>query len=376
MRTDIAHDGSARAADATPSGALLEGYLNRVREHVLEELREIVPADSRKTGGLYALMLDYPLRGGKSLRPALCLATCRALGGSLASALRPAAVLELYHNAFLIHDDVEDRSSTRRSEPTLHETWGVPIAVNVGDGMLALCMEALLDGLETLGVGKTLRIYRTMARMARETAEGQMIELQWVRSVAWSPSDREYVRMVYKKTAWYSFIAPMLVGAAAAARTDVDRQMHRFASLLGIAFQIRDDLLNLAHDVPGYGKERAGDLWEGKHTLILASTLRRASAVERTRAAAILQKPRGGGETTAAPTLPQSQQEGFKTPEDIDYLLALIERYDGVAYAAAVASRYAARARSVLRGLETTTGDSSHMRFIAAVVDYVIDRRD
>lgn len=376
MRTDITHDRRVQVADAAPTGAGLEGYLNDARMHVLEELRSIVPADGRWTGGLYALMLDYPLRGGKSLRPALCIATCRAFGGTLSAALRPAAVLELYHNAFLIHDDVEDRSSMRRSEPTLHEAHGVPIAVNVGDGMLALCMEALLDGLDTLGVGRTLRIYKTMARMARETAEGQMMELQWVRGVAWCPSDREYVRMVYKKTAWYSFIAPMLVGAAAAARTDGSGRLHRFASLLGIAFQIRDDLLNLSLDAPGYGKERAGDLWEGKHTLILASTLRRASAAERSRAEAILRKPRGPATTTNSPAPSQATDAHSKTDEDVDYLLDLVGRYDGIDYAATVARRYAARARTVLHELGAVAGDSSHMRFIASVVDYVIDRQD
>ena len=89
-------------------------YLEECRELVLDEIRDIVPADTRESGQLYELMLDYPLRAAKALRPALCVATCRALGGQLQSVLRSAAVLELYHNAFLIHDDVEDNSEMRR----------------------------------------------------------------------------------------------------------------------------------------------------------------------------------------------------------------------------------------------------------------------
>ena len=77
---------------------------------MLDEIRAILPADGRNTGGLYSLMLDYPLRDGKALRPALAIAVCRAGGGSLAAVLPTAAVLELYHNAFLIHDDIEDQS--------------------------------------------------------------------------------------------------------------------------------------------------------------------------------------------------------------------------------------------------------------------------
>ncbi len=352
-------------------GSTLEAYLAVARELALEELRAIVPQDHRWSGGLYGLMLDYPLRGGKSLRPALCLATCRALGGSQAAALRPAAVLELYHNAFLIHDDVEDRSTTRRRESTLHESFGVPIAINVGDGMLALCMEAILDGVETLGVGKTLRIYKIIAQMARETAEGQMMELQWVRGVDWSPTDRDYARMVYKKTAWYSFVAPMLIGAVAASRPELCDQLHRFAALLGVAFQIRDDLLNLVPDAPQYGKEYAGDLWEGKHTLILAAALRRATDQEREHARLLLRKLRPDATKAVV-----AQLGDLKTQADVDYLLALIERYDAVAHAEQVASRYAARARVVLRRLGCSLGDSTHLRFIAELVDYVIDRRD
>ena len=85
---------------------------------------------------LFNLMLDYPLRDAKALRPALCIATCRALGGQLEEVLPSAAVLEFFHNAFLIHDDIEDQSELRRGAPTLHYAHGVPIAVNVGDAML------------------------------------------------------------------------------------------------------------------------------------------------------------------------------------------------------------------------------------------------
>src|SRR5262249_62365742 len=92
----------------------LTSYLNDCRALVTDEIRRIIPGDSRYQSILYDLMLDYPLREGKALRPALCISTCRALGGHLESVLCSAAVLELYHNAFLIHDDVEDQSLMRR----------------------------------------------------------------------------------------------------------------------------------------------------------------------------------------------------------------------------------------------------------------------
>ena len=133
---------------------VLADYLDYSRRLVLEEIRAIVPVDRRDTGGLYRLMLDYPLRHGKSMRPALSIAMCRAKGGSLAAVLPTAAVLELYHNAFLIHDDIEDQSYLRRAEATLSRMHGVPTAINVGDGMLALTMQPLLDNTARIGLGE------------------------------------------------------------------------------------------------------------------------------------------------------------------------------------------------------------------------------
>src|SRR4051812_13333371 len=101
------------------SSSLLNDYLTEARDLVMVELREIVP-NNRYGPILYDLMMKYPLRAAKGLRPALCMATCRALGGRLHDVLRTAAVIELYHNAFLIHDDIEDGSLMRRGFPTLH----------------------------------------------------------------------------------------------------------------------------------------------------------------------------------------------------------------------------------------------------------------
>lgn len=120
------------------------------------------------------------------LRPALAIAACRAFGGSMAAILPTAAVLELYHNAFLIHDDVEDQSHLRRSEATLGRLYGAPMAINVGDGLLAVTMDPLLDNTARIGLGKALKILKLVARMARETAEGQMIELRWISEGAWT----------------------------------------------------------------------------------------------------------------------------------------------------------------------------------------------
>src|SRR5215469_13332457 len=130
---------------------------------------------------LYDLVADYPRRGGRCFRPSLCIATARAFGVPIDAALQTAVSIELVHNAMLIHDDIEDESEQRRGKPTMHVTHGVPIAINAGDMLSLLAMRPLLDNRFTLGPDLSLRIIEETERMARESAEGQAIELGWRR---------------------------------------------------------------------------------------------------------------------------------------------------------------------------------------------------
>ncbi len=215
-------------------------YMADCRGLVLSELRALVPKAPRFKSILYDLMLDYPERSAKALRPALCIATCRALGGPLGGVLQSAAVLELYHNAFLIHDDIEDGSEKRRDGNTLHRSQGIPIALNVGDAMLALALQPLFDNMRLLGLGKALRILNAVAEMARHTAEGQALELSWIRDETWELDDLDYLRMVQRKTTWYTFITPVVVGALVAGATEAQTaQLRLFATALGSASKSR-----------------------------------------------------------------------------------------------------------------------------------------
>lgn len=124
---------------------------------------------------------DYLLRPGKALRPALCLATCGALGGDPDRALVTAAALELLHTAFLVHDDVEDDSDLRRGGPTLHRRYGRAVAINTGDALFVCAMAALDDNREVLGRRLATRLAGEFRFMARQTVEGQAMELGWQR---------------------------------------------------------------------------------------------------------------------------------------------------------------------------------------------------
>lgn len=276
---------SKAAAEATKNPASGPGeFLERLgwyAEQVSATLQSGVP-DREPRRHLYDPIRGFLARSGKGLRPALCLATSRALGGNGEAALLAAAGIEMLHNAFLVHDDIEDESDSRRGAPTLHRSLGIPLAVNVGDAMNALAM-GLFRRSSTLSPHLLLpKLLDEVDHMLLESLEGQAMELGWMQDHALHVTPADYMHLVLKKTAWYSFIHPLRIGALIADPGDqhLDR-FNRFGYFLGLAFQICDDVLNLRGTHSRYGKEIDGDLWEGKRTLVLSHALSTVSASDR-----------------------------------------------------------------------------------------------
>jgi geranylgeranyl pyrophosphate synthase len=159
--------------------------------------------------------------------------------------------------------------------------------------MNALAMRLVRRSGEFLGPAGALRILDEIDHMLMETLEGQAMELGWVRDNALSVGTDDYLRLALKKTAWYSFIHPLRIGALVADPEDPNLgRFDRFGYLLGLAFQITDDVLNLSGDEARYGKEIDGDLWEGKRTLVLTHALAHASRTERDWMSNFLSRPR------------------------------------------------------------------------------------
>jgi geranylgeranyl pyrophosphate synthase/uncharacterized protein with NAD-binding domain and iron-sulfur cluster len=281
---------SAGAVVAGPTGFLdrLEWY----RDMLADTLAGGVPTWEPRRH-LYGLVKDFIDRSGKGLRPALCIATARALGGCSEDAFPAAAGLEMLHNAFLVHDDIEDGSELRRGVDTMHRRAGVPIAINTGDTMNAIAMRLFRKTGEMLGPATAMRIFDEVDHLVIETLEGQAIELGWVRDNDLNIGPDDYLRLVLKKTAWYSFIHPMRIGALVANGDDHNlHRFDRFGCLLGTAFQMTDDVLNLTGDAGRYGKEINGDLLEGKRTMVLAHALSYANATDRVWIGNFLGRPR------------------------------------------------------------------------------------
>jgi len=307
---------------------------------------------------LYDLMADYPQRGGKMMRPALCIATARAFGAPTEYSLGPAVAIELLHNALLIHDDIEDESEERRGRPTLHLLHGVPLALNAGDSMTLISLRPLIENADFLGPELSFQLMREMELMARQTAEGQALELGWRHDNATDVSMADYLEMVLKKTCWLATIFPTRAGAliGTGGRANLDA-LFRFGFFLGAAFQIQDDLLNLVHSDDGYGKEKNGDLWEGKRTLVIIHLLQHSTPEEKERLRSIL--------------LLNREQ---RTNEKVAWMRDMIDTHGSIDHARQIAHGLAGAAMHESWQLFSGLPDSPDKQFLLEVAPWVIER--
>jgi geranylgeranyl diphosphate synthase, type II len=285
---------------------------------------------------LYHLVTEHLSRTAKALRPALCLATCRALGGSIDEALPIAAALELHHNAFLVHDDIADGSLTRSGRPTLHERHGVPLALNASDALTAIAVAQLGQGLRRLGRRRADAIAAEFDRLVRETVEGQALDLGWQSGGEMNLTRADYTHMAIKKTAWYTAIGPVRIGALLASggsiRTDFGVG---FGSHLGVMFQMANDLINLlqyVRCVRSGGTNRDSDIHEGKRTVMMIHLLKKSIGADREKLEDFLRQRRPRPDDLARWVLDRMAGEG-----SLDHALACLR---GVANAGVREARH------------------------------------
>ena len=301
---------------------------------------------------------EYLERGGKGLRPALCLATCKAFGGEVEDALPSAAAIELLHTAFLVHDDVEDDSELRRGKPTLHRQYGRALAINAGDGLAVLALGALRDNESRLGPRLSARIWSEFEFMARQTVDGQALELGWQREGRTDLTADDYLDLIMKKTCWYTTVLPLRVGALIGTKGAVDLEpMLRFGFFLGAAFQIRDDILNLTSSPAVYGKESLGDLREGKRTLMLAHLLTAANSRDRARVVQYLRL-----------------EPAERSRAVISQILNLMHSHGSVAFANEFARGIARSAALAFDEAFAGAPDSIARRFVGELIPYMVER--
>jgi geranylgeranyl diphosphate synthase type II len=334
-------------------------------KHALEEYRHLLQKRLQQgwreqawPAALLALATDYPQRGGRALRASLCIATAQAFGAAIEQSLDSAVSIELMHNAFLVHDDIEDDSEQRRGQPTLHRIHGIAAALNAGDALALMGLGPLLANCATLGPRLGLRILEEAHAMACETVAGQALELAWRNRDIATLTAADYLCMSLKKTSWYTIIYPCRVGALIGTRDTVDLdQFVKYGFFVGAAFQIQDDVLNLVGDAASYGKELNGDLSEGKRTLLLIHTLEHADARVRKRLSQLL-------------ALPRAQ----RTARAVAWIRRAIEDHGSIEYARGLAHALAGAAEHEYERAFGASARGPGAAFLKALPRWVLER--
>jgi geranylgeranyl diphosphate synthase type II len=262
-------------AGAPTRSASLGAYPDDLRELVERFLGELRFGDGEPTAGLEEAMRYSLLAGGKRIRPVLTLAATRALGGDPEQLLPTAAAIELVHTYSLIHDDLPamDDDELRRGRPTCHIAFGENVAILAGDGLMAEAYRLIIERQQ----GEPARVLGALRELSDAIGVAGMVGGQYV-DVAGDPDlDGDALRGMHamktgKLIAAAIGVAPVLLGAGESARI----AFGRFASELGLLFQIVDDILDVTGSQEEMGKPSGSDERLGKRTYVSVFGLARA----------------------------------------------------------------------------------------------------
>lgn len=216
---------------------------------------------------------------GKRFRPLLCLRACTAAGGTWQQAAWIAAAIELLHNFTLIHDDIQDRSLTRRHRPTVWAVWGDAQAINAGDALFGLSQLAALEAASQLEAARGMELLSRLNETVLRIVEGQVLDLSF-ESLDAVTKDAYFV-MIERKTAQLTAYAAWAGAMVAGASSELAARFADFGRALGLAFQVHDDYLGVWGDPLQTGKARGDDLRRRKKSLPILILLERASPDDR-----------------------------------------------------------------------------------------------
>ena len=223
---------------------------------------------------LYSPIIYSMSGGGKRLRPVLLLITLETFGGNIDEAMPAAMAVEIFHNFTLLHDDIMDNADVRRGKPSVYAKWGGNVALLSGDAMLITAYKHLTR----ISASVLPRVMNIFSDMALEVCEGQQYDMDFESMEKVSVVD--YMQMIERKTSALLSGSAMIGATMAGASDDDVKKIYRFATELGLAFQLQDDVLDSYGD-ESLGKKIGGDILEGKQTFLMVQAMSRADAAQR-----------------------------------------------------------------------------------------------
>ena len=252
---------------------------------------------------------------GKQLRPLLALIFARAcFGGEITEAtVRYAAAAELLHNATLLHDDVADDSDQRRGVPTIRSLMGPAVSVLVGDYWLVKAMELILGDSQS-----DTRVIKIFSKTLSDLAEGEMLQLQ--KAQKGDTDEEDYLRIIYNKTASLFEAACLSSAVSVAAAPEYEQAARDYAVALGIAFQIKDDILDY-DGTESVGKPLGVDVLEQKITIPLIGAMSNAEQDEERRIRGLV------SDIVAHPEYRDEIVAFVKGNGGLDYAVSRLEKY-------------------------------------------------
>lgn len=309
----------------------------------LERLQKIIKQSLSSNSPLLNKIVDkYLETKGKQIRPIIVVLSAKFFGADVSDGvLCGAASVELLHNASLIHDDVIDETKQRRGHDTINNTWDNHIAVLVGDFFVS---NALACAIRT----NDFRVISTISELGKELSTGEIDQIDVAKHH--SIDEQTYFSIINKKTASL-FQSCVKVGGYSVGASDIDiANLSKFVELLGLSFQIKDDIFDYFKD-DAIGKPTGNDLREGKVTLPLIYALSRTES------------PRHGEMRRLA-------DSDSLTTEQIETLIDFAKAEGGIEYAYATMERLRAEARSILEPYP----DNEAKRAFLSLFDYIIKR--
>ncbi len=326
---------------------MIKGQLSKISQPIKSELdtfKDQFKQSMRSSVGLVDLVARYIIRQkGKKIRPLLVLLSAKVAGGVNDRTYRGAVLVELLHTATLIHDDVVDNADKRRGMWSVNKVFKNKIAVLMGDYLLSRGLMIAVENkdYDFLGV-----ITTTVKRMS----EGELLQIQKTRKL--DIDEETYFRIISDKTASLLETCCEIGALSASDNPEYQKALKEFGNSLGMAFQIRDDILDYEGTVRTIGKPVGGDIKEKKITLPLIYSLDKVSKQEASRIIKII---KNGG-----------------TSKDIEDVIGFVRSNGGIEYAFKTAQTYSQRAKAALSILP----DSPSKIALEALVDFVIERKN
>lgn len=321
---------------------ILKKYSKSIDEEIKNSLCTVEPDELQKS-------TQHLIKaGGKKIRPSMVVLSAEAVGGTSEEALKTAAAVELIHTFSLIHDDIMDKDEMRRGEPSVHVVWGEPMAILAGDTLFSKAFETVLETpIDGVTYERVTGALKTVVDSCIKICEGQASDMCFEGN--FEVSEDEYMNMIYKKTGALIAAATKSGAIIGGGTPEQVETLAEYGKLVGLAFQIQDDYLDVVSDEENLGKPVGSDIVEGKMTLMVVNALSKASEDDKEELIAILKA---------------------EEDTDVERALELFDKYGSINYAKDIALDNVDKAKKLLDTLE----ESDAKIALSMIADYVLQR--